>query len=287
MTQRSDRRLSKLVKALELRAVRPNTRETYLRCARKFLDAVGKPVGRVTRSDIEQFLHGQVQRGCAPRTRNIYLAAIRCLLQTVGRREVTTSIPRAMPSRTLAPVLTGSEVQRLLAAITSIKHRALLTTAYGAGLRISEVLALEVSDVDSKRMLLRVRNSKTGGRFVIMSPRVLALLREYWKVRRPPGPVLFPGRGKDPSLTANAVRKVLKKAAAAALPGQRVTPHTLRHSFATHLLDAGTDLRAIQLLLGHAHLETTSAYLHLSPPRLARLSSPLDLLGTPRGRCLG
>jgi site-specific recombinase XerD len=287
MAQKSDRRLSRLAEALELRAVRPDTRATYLRCAGKFLDAVGKPVRCITRRDVEQFLLTQAREGRKPRTRNVYLASIRWLLRTVGRREVTASIPRARPSRALTTVLTGSEVERLLASIRSIKHRALLTTTYGAGLRIGEVLALEVGDIDSKRMLLRIRDGKTGGRFVILSPRVLAILREYWKVRRPPGPLLFPGRGKDPALTRNAVRKVLKKAAAEVLPGRTVTPHTLRHSFATHLLDAGTDLRAVQTLLGHAHLQSTSAYLHLSPRRLARVASPLDLLGTPRGRCLG
>lgn len=287
MAQISDRRLSKLAKALDLRAVRPNTRETYLRCARKFLDAVGKPAGRVTRGDVERFLHGQVQSGCAPRTRNVYLAAIRWLLRAVGRRNVTASIPQARLSRALAPVLTGSEVERLLGAIQSIKYRAILTTAYGAGLRIGEVLALEVSDIDSKRMLLRVRDGKTGGRFVVMSPRVLVVLRAYWKQCRPARPRLFPGEGKSPFLSRAAVSKVLKRVVAEALPGRRVTPHTLRHSYATHLLDAGTDLRAVQVLLGHGHIETTTAYLHLSPQRLARVASPLDLLGTPRGRCLG
>ena len=287
MAQRSDRRLSKLEKALDLRAVRPNTRTTYLRCAGKFLDAVGKPAGRVTRGDVEQFLHDQVQQGCAPRTRNVYLAAIRWLLHAVGRRDVTASIPQARLSRALAPVLTGSEVERLLGAVQSIKYRAILTTAYGAGLRIGEVLALEVSDIDSKRMLLRVRDGKTGGRFVAMSPRLLAVLRAYWKECRPSGIRLFPGGGQNPSLSRKAVTNVVKKVAAKVLPGRRVTPHTLRHSYATHLLDAGADLRAVQVLLGHGHIESTTAYLHLSPQRLARIASPLDLLGTARGRCLG
>jgi site-specific recombinase XerD len=279
--------LSKLERALDLRGVRPNTRDTYLRCAGKFLDAVGKPATRVKRGDVEQFLHAQVQKGCAPRTRNVYLAAIRWVLRAVGRGNVTASIPQARLSRALAPVLTGSEVERLLGAIRSIKYRAVLTTAYGAGLRIGEVLALEVSDIDSKRMLLRVRDGKTGGRCVVMSARVLAVLRAYWRECRPAGPRLFPGEGKSPSLSRGAVSKALQKIVAEVLPGRRVTPHTLRHSYATHLLDAGTDLRAVQVLLGHSHIGSTTAYLHLSPQRLARIASPLDLLGTPRGRCLG
>jgi site-specific recombinase XerD len=120
-----------------------------------------------------------------------------------------------------------------------------------------------------------------------MSPRVLLILREYWKAYRPPGLALFPGRCGRPWLTRAAVSKLLKKVVARVLPGKRVTPHTLRHSYATHLLDAGTDLRTVQVLLGHAHIETTTVYVHLSPQHLAKVKSPLDLLGTTRGRCLG
>ena len=163
MAQKSDRRLSKLEEQLELRAVRPNTRVTYLRCARKFLDAVGKPVRRVTRGDVEQFLLTQARARRAARTRNVYLASIRWLLRSVGKRDVTGSIPQAKLSKALGTVLTGSEVARLLAAVTSIKYRAVLTTAYGAGLRIGGTLALEVSDIDSKRMLLRVRDGCRHG----------------------------------------------------------------------------------------------------------------------------
>jgi site-specific recombinase XerD len=287
MSQKLDRRLSKLAAQLELRGVRPNTRVTYLRCARKFLDAAGKPATQVTRADIERFLLDQVGRGAAPRTRNVYLASIRWLLRSVGRSEPALSIPQARLSKALRTVLTGSEVERLLAAFTSLKHRALLTTLYGAGLRIGEVLRLEVGDIDSKRMLLCIRDGKTGGRCVPMSPRVLSILREYWKAYRPEGLALFPGRFGRPWLTRAAVSKLLKKVAARVLPDKRVTPHTLRHCYATHLLDAGTDLRTVQVLLGHAHIETTTAYVHLSPQHLAKVKSPLDLLGTARGRCLG
>jgi integrase len=245
MKKKMDPGLSKMAAALELRAVRPNTRAIYLRCAEKFLDAVGKPAKCVTRKDVEQFLLKQTRDRRAPRTRNVYLASVRWLLRAIGRPAVTVSVPQARLSRALGTVLSGSDVQKLLAAITSIKYRAVLTTAYGAGLRIGEVLALEVSDIDSKRMLLRVRDGKSGGRFTVMSGRVLALLREYWKECHPTGPALFPGGGSNPTLTRAAVSKVLKKAVAEALPGRRVTPHTLRHA------------------------------------------SPLDLLGTPRGRCLG
>jgi len=194
---------------------------------------------------------------------------------------------QARVSNALGTVLSGSDVEKLLTAITSLKHRAILMTAYGAGLRIGEVLALEVSDIDSKRMLIRVKDGKTGGRFSVMGGRLLAVLREYWKHYRPRGPLLFPGRDANRTLTRAAVCKVFKKVVAEVLPGQRVTPHTLRHAFATHLVDAGTDLRTVQVLLGHTHLQTTTHYLQRSPSRLARVESPIELLGTARGRRLG
>jgi len=287
MKNTTDPRLAKLSEALEMRSARPNTRATYLRCAAKFLDAVGKPIMHVTRSDVEQFLLAQTRDGRAPRTRNIYLASIRWLLRAAGRRDVTALLRQARVSKALGTVLSGSDVEKLLAAITSLKHRAILMTAYGAGLRIGEVLALEVSDIDSKRMLIRVKDGKTGGRFSVMGGRLLAVLREYWKHYRPTGPLLFPGRDPNRTLTRAAVCKVFKKVVAEVLPGQRVTPHTLRHAFATHLVDAGTDLRTVQVLLGHTHLQTTTHYLQRSPSRLARVESPIELLGTARGRRLG
>src|SRR4051794_38498319 len=145
MKTTTDPRLSKLSEALEMRSARPNTRATYLRCAAKFLDAVGKPIKQVTRRDVEQFLLAQARDGRAPRTRNIYLASIRWLLRAAGRRDVTALLRQARVSKALGAVLSGSDVEKLLAAITSLKHRAILMTAYGAGLRIGEVLALEVS----------------------------------------------------------------------------------------------------------------------------------------------
>jgi integrase/recombinase XerD len=212
---------------------------------------------------LSKFLLAQTRDGRAPRTRNIYLASIRWLLRAAGRRDVTELLRQARVSKALGTVLSGSDVEKLLTAITSLKHRAILMTAYGAGLRIGEVLALEVGDIDSKRMLIRVKDGKTGGRFSIMGGRLLAVLGEYWKQYRPSGPLLFPGRDANRTLTRAAVCKVFKKVVAEVLPGHRVTPHTLRHAFATHLVDTGTDLRTIQVLLGHAHLQSTTHYLQL------------------------
>jgi site-specific recombinase XerD len=162
-----------------------------------------------------------------------------------------------------AVVLTTAEVSRLLAALETDKHRALAMLAYGAGLRVSEVCKLQVDDVDAKRMLLHIRDTKRGRkRHVMLSPKLLATLRSYWKASRPMGPYLFPGRGSRERMTRAAVHRMMAKAARRAGITQRVSSHTLRHSFATHLLEAGTDLRTLQVLLGHGSLRSTMTYLH-------------------------
>lgn len=154
-------------------------------------------------------------------------------------------------------------------------------TAYGAGLRVSEVVGLRIEDIDSQRMVIRVRQGKgKKDRYVMLSPKLLPLLREYWKAARPTG-WLFPGQRSDRPITANSVRRACHQARAAAGIEKHVTVHTLRHSFATHLLEAGTDLRTIQLLLGHRSLKTTAIYTHVSAKTLQRTKSPLDLLGEP------
>jgi site-specific recombinase XerD len=173
----------------------------------------------------------------------------------------------------------------LLAALPGKKHRAIVMLAYGAGLRVSEVLKLRVEDIDAKRMVLHIHEAKGGReRAVMLSPVLLRALRDYWKAARPSGPTMFPGHAGRRTLTRAAVHHVGVKAARKAGIDKRISPHTLRHSFATHLLEAGTDLRTVQVLLGHASLRSTMTYLHLTTARLATLKSPLDELGTPQGR---
>jgi len=242
---------------------------------------------------VEGFLLDLARQARSPRTRNVYLAAIRCLLAaTLGDagRVITAVIPNAKPARRCPEILSGTEVARLLDATTSPKYRAIFMLAYGAGLRIGEVTALRVSDIDSQRMLIHVREGKTGPRHVMLSPRVLAALRAYWKAARPEGPELFPGGRRQRAgsrLTRESIHRVLAKVVRQAGIRKRVYPHMLRHCFATHLLEAGADVRAVQVLLGHACLESTTAYLHLSRAHLRATPSPIDLLGTQAGSVLG
>jgi site-specific recombinase XerD len=187
-----------------------------------------------------------------------------------------------------ADILSGSEVLKLLAAVKSPAPAMALTTAYGAGLRVSEVCRLKVEDIDSKRMLIHVRLGKGGkDRYVMLSECLLVALRKYWVKVRPADPWLFSGRKLGKHLTPGAVEQAVKKAVKAAKLKKRITPHTMRHSFATHLLEMGNDIRFIQVLLGHASIRTTARYTQVSNTHVARGKSPLDVLGTKEGDVLG
>jgi integrase/recombinase XerD len=209
------------------------------------------------------------------------------MLRATTPVDVTATIPHAKKPRRLVTVMLGSEVELLLAHTRSPKYRAIFMLAYGAGLRIGEIRHLRVDDIDSKRGLIHVRDGKTGERYVPLGKRLLDELRAYYRAYRPRGPELFPGRGRGTVLTRAAISLVLQAVVKKAGIDKRITPHTFRHAFATHLLDSGTDIRTVQLLLGHASIESTAQYLHVSRERLAKLPSPLDLLGTKAARHFG
>lgn len=272
---------------LALRGMRPNTIETYVRCARQFAEHFGRSPCAMGRAEIRTFLlHLVEERKVHPGTFNVYAAALRFLYTvTLRRPEAMVDLPRMRVPMHVPVVLSGLEVERLLGAVRSQRHRVAAMLAYGAGLRVSEVCNLRVDDVDPKRMVLRIRTSKRGReRYVMLSPRLLSALRAYWKAARPSGPHLFAGRKPGTLLTRSSVNKGIAAAARRAGLGKPVGPHTLRHSFATHLLEAGTDLRTLQVLLGHASIESTTIYLHVSTARMQSITSPLDALGTPQGR---
>lgn len=177
---------------------------------------------------------------------------------------------------------------KLLDAVESIKHRAVIMTAYGAGLRISEVCSLQVHDIDSTRMMIRVRHGKGNqARYVPLPERVLFVLRRYWAFERPKKPWLFAGKQPGCPLSAASVRYHLHDAAKKTELTKRVTPHVLRHTFATHLLELGTDVRVIQMLLGHRSIRTTVRYTRVTSRVLAKTKSPVDVLGTPKQKMIG
>jgi len=272
----------RLTEEFVLRGTPLNTRLTYQRCIDRFERHFAASAATLGRAEVRQFLlHLIEHEKLSPITHNVHAAALYFLYANVlGRRRVVEQLPRRKGTRKLPVVLTPAEVERLLGVLPP-RHRTVLMLAYGAGLRISEACQLQIADVDSKAGVIHVRNTKRNrDRDVMLSPRLLAELRSYWRGHRPPGPDLFPGRaGAGTTLTRAAVCKALKSArAAAGLVDRRVTPHSMRHSFATHLLEQGTDLRTLQVLLGHASMATTALYVHVATARLASTHSPLDRL---------
>jgi len=213
---------------------------------------------------------------------NQTVCALRFLYRyTLHKDWIIQHIPFPRKESKLPEVLSLEEVSRLLAAIPELKYRVLLTTIYAAGLRASEALHLQISDIDSRRKTIRVRQGKGHkDRYIMLSAKLLLLLRRYWKVARP-APWLFPGASPARPLSLECLQKAVQRARRSSGLTKRLTAHTLRHSFATHLLESGTNLRVIQVLLGHNSLRTTARYTHVTTAALASTLSPLDSLPTP------
>jgi integrase/recombinase XerD len=280
----------RMVEDLTLRGMSPLTMAVYLRYAQLFVNHHGgvSPL-RLGENAVRAFLlHRVKEDGVSPSTQRLCVASLKFLYGvTLKRPQVTARIPYPKVPITLPDVLTGSEVQRLLGCITSIRCRLVCTLAYGAGLRISEACGLKVGDVDGRRGVIQVRGGKGArDRQVTLAHKLLLLLREYWKITRPEGAYLFPGDAAGKPITRAAVSHAIRAAAKAARIKKHVTPHTLRHSFATHLMEMGVHLRAIQVLLGHSRIETTLRYARVSGDYLGRLRMPFDVLGTPEGEIL-
>lgn len=208
------------------------------------------------------------------------VAALRFLYNFTLRRDIPVRfIPYPKKQKRLPVVLSPREVALLLSVVGNQKHKAMLKVAYDTGLRVSEVTHLQVDDIDSERMVIRVRQGKgQKDRYVTLSPTLLEELRAYWQAYRPARPWLFPGGRPDHPIGASTIQKVCRTAALQAGLAKKVSPHTLRHCFATHLLEAGTNVRVIQELLGHGSLNTTVRYTHVANDTLRSVKSPLDLL---------
>jgi site-specific recombinase XerD len=266
---------------LILRGLRPATRRKYLLHCRQFAEFFGRSPEQLGEAEIRQFLLHRIQ--VDQRSWQTYrqsLAALKFLYTvTLGRPEEVAHLPfpRQQPRR-LPVVLSPAEVTALFDALRCPKYRAVLITCYAAGLRISEACHLRVADIDSQRMVLHIRDGKGGKpRFTMLSPRLLTLLRRYWLIEKPRD-WLFPGRGGNRPLDPSSVRHIFQRARKQAGLTKICTPHSLRHAFATHLLETGTDLVHIQTLLGHESILTTTRYTHVSSERLRQTQSPLDRL---------
>lgn len=265
---------------LQRRNYSDSTTVCYLRQITEFAKHFGRSPAQLGPEEIKQFqLYLVQQKKVSWATYIQATAALRFLyVKTLGRAFMAAKIPYPKRPKHLPTVLSQEEIKRLLDSTRSLKHRALLMVLYGAGLRVSEACRLTVDDIDSSRMVIHVRQAKGNkDRDVMLSPVLLETLRRYWKVSRPK-PWIFPGYRPDKPMTTKSVFLMVRNVAARAKITKTVSPHTLRHSFATHLLESGTDLRTIQLLLGHADVRTTIIYLQVSQQHIRKIVSPLDQL---------
>lgn len=279
----------KMREDLVLGGKRASTQEGYLRYAREFVIYTGRSPEQATNGDVRRWLlHLSKEMQRSARTVNVARAALRFLFERVlDRPEVMLGIRSVRVEHGSPCVLSGSEMLRLLAHAPSLRDKAMFMLMYGAGLRVSEARYLQVGDIDSARMVLHIRRTKNHyDRVVPLSRQTLLVLREYHRAAGVKGPLLFGGRKSEEPFTRNTVNNCLQKAADAAGLGKRVHPHLLRHSYATHLLEMGEDVRTLQVLLGHRSVQSTTRYLHLSEARRAAVRSPLDVLGTKEGRVL-
>jgi site-specific recombinase XerD len=266
---------------LLLKAYSPHTQSAYLRCARHFASHYLRSPEEMGEQEIRGFLlHLVRDRKASPATLGMYVNALKFLYNiTLKRPEAVKEIPHPKRPKTLPVILSPQEVLRIFAAIRSVKHKAIMATAYAAGLRISEVCGLRIADIDSQRRRIHIRSGKgKKDRYVILGESLLALFRQYYQKVRPKGEYLFPGQKPQRHITPTAVRQVLRKVIRETALSKKVTMHTLRHCFATHLLEAGTDIRILQVLLGHSSIRTTLRYTHITDRLLQKLVSPLDLI---------
>jgi integrase/recombinase XerD len=270
----------RMIDEMQIRNFSPKTIQCYVETVARFARYFNKSPDRLGPEEVRKYLLYLVQeKKQAWGTYKQALAALRYFYRWVLKGpDIVSDIRYPRPERRLPVVLSFDEVRRFFAAISSFKQRMILMTAYSAGLRISEVVNLQVNDIDSQRMVLRVRKGKRNkDRYTILSPVLLTMLR-YWWVAARPATYLYAGRSPDHPARVTTIQQACKEAQEKAGLDKTVRPHTLRHSFATHLLEAGTDLRVIQELLGHASPKTTAIYTHVSTKLISQTKSPLDLM---------
>jgi integrase/recombinase XerD len=273
-----------------VRGFAEKTHLDYIRHVQAFAAFIGRSPASARPEDIRAFQLHQRQSGLQPPSINGAVSALRFFFTvTLDRPDLARRLTIVHRPRRLPAVLSAEEVALLLEAAPGPKYKAALATAYGAGLRVSEVVALKVGDIDSERMLLRVERGKgRKDRLAMLSPQLLELLRLWWREGRRLGVLLphgwlFPGRNPIEPLSTRQLNRAVHAAAEVAGIKKRVSPHTLRHSFATHLLEQDTDIRVIQVLLGHAKLDTTALYTRVANTTIRAVTSPLDRLASPSG----
>ena len=269
----------RMIEDMTVRNMSPATQRSYISAVSKFSRYFRRSPDKLTFDDVRAFQVHLISTGISWPGLNQIVCALRFFYGvTLGEAEIPERIPYARQPRKLPVVLGADEIVRFLEAVSSLKCRAALTTAYAAGLRASEVAGLRIADIDSARGVIIVRHGKGGkDRNVMLSPQLLGVLRTYWRLARPKT-FLFPGRDEDRSINPTVLYAACRSATRAAGLDKRVTLHTLRHSFATHLLENGTDIRIIQVLLGHNNLSSTARYTQVATHTIRATQSPFDRL---------
>jgi site-specific recombinase XerD len=275
----------RMIDDMRMRKMGGKTQIAYIRAVRRLAAFLKRSPDTATADDLRRFQLHMVDTGTSPTTINGTLSGLKFFFDiTLGRGELMVKMQPVPQPRKIPVVLSCEEVARLIAAAPNLKSQAALSVAYGAGLRASEVMALKVTDIDSERMTLRVEQGKgRKDRYAMLSPVLLERLRAWWRVGHAQGKILpngwlFPGMNPVDPVTARQFNRAIHSAAQRAHIDKRVSMHTLRHSFATHLLEQKVDIRVIQVLLGHKRLETTALYTHVATEVLRKVISPLENL---------
>lgn len=269
----------RMIEDMSLRHFGEKTQQDYIRAVKNLTIFLGRSPDTATAEDLRRFQLHLTESRVRPPTINFTVTALRFFFTvTLDRVDAIKHLTFVAEPRKIPVVLSPEEVVRFLEAAPGVKYKAAFSVAYGAGLRVSEVASLKISDVDSKRMMLRVEQGKgRKDRHAMLSPVLLELLRDWWRIARPTA-WLFPGRDPLQPMTTRQLNRACHAAAQMAEITKPVSPHTLRHSFATHLLEQNTDIRVIQVLLGHAKLDTTALYTHIATNTIRAVMSPLERL---------
>jgi site-specific recombinase XerD len=273
---------------MRMRKLSDKTQSHYIRAVRQFAAFLGRSPDTATAEDLRRYQLHRVDQGISPISLNAAITGLKFFFEvTLDQGELMAKMQPVRVPHTLPVVLSRDEVARLIAAAENLKHQTALSVAYGAGLRASEVVALKVSDIDSQRMTLRIERGKgRKDRYAMLPPVLLERLRSWWRVARAQGKMLdggwlFPGQNPIDPLSTRQLNRAIHAAAEEAKIDKRVSMHTLRHSFATHLLEQKVDIRVIQVLLGHKKLETTALYAQVATDLLREVISPLESLRPP------
>jgi len=269
----------RMIDDMTMRNLSPSTQETYIRAVAQFSTLHRRSPDKLGVEHLREYHLHLVSRGITANSICVKMAALRFFYGTTLRRpDIVGQIPMPRRSDHLPTVLAREEVEHLLKAVPDLKLRTALITIYSAGLRISEALRLTAQDIDSARMVICVRQGKgSKDRYTVLSKQLLGILRDYWHRTRPPH-WLFPGRNPSRPMTKRSLQLACRRAAEAAGLSKSVTVHTLRHSFATHLLEQGVDIRVIQDLLGHRHIKSTVGYARVAIDMIRQVQSPLERL---------